>query len=612
MVDRGDSKTESSQTGNANSPAEAYIVKDPEAFARNVARMLEELGKAASAWIEPREKGEKVDTLSDPMADMVKTFSKVGEYWLSDPKRAIEAQTSLLTSYFSLWSDSVQRMSAQDKERPEHARRDKRFADPDWEDNPFFEFLKNAYFITSDWAEKLVSESDGLDEHVRHKAKFYMNQISSALSPANFLVTNPELYKEMVATNGQNLVRGMKMLAEDIAAGNGELKLRQSDASKFAVGENIAVSEGKVIAQNEICQIIQYAPNTEKVLKRPLLIVPPWINKFYILDLNPKKSFIKWAVDQGHTVFVVSWVNPDRSHARKDWESYSREGISFALDTVETATGEREVNAIGYCVGGTLLAATLALHAQEKDSRIATATLFTTQTDFTHAGDLKVFVDEDQIAAIEASMEKNGYLDGSRMATAFNMLRASDLIWPYVVNNYLKGKDPMPFDLLYWNSDATRMPAANHSYYLRNCYLENNLSQGRMVLAGKTLHLSDVKIPVYNLAAREDHIAPARSAYIGGRLFGGDVTFVMSGSGHIAGVVNPPSSGKYQFWSDGPDSADFDDWVAGAKETPGSWWPHWDAWIRASNDDEVDARVPGGKKLTPIEDAPGSYVRARV
>ncbi|MEQ8479022.1 MAG: class I poly(R)-hydroxyalkanoic acid synthase [Hoeflea sp.] len=612
MVDRGDSKAESSGTGHTNSPAEAYIVKDPEAFARNVARMLEELGKAASAWIEPREKGEKVDTLSDPMADMVKTFSKVGEYWLSDPKRAIEAQTSLLTSYFSLWSESVQRMSAQEKERPEPARRDKRFADPDWEDNPFFEFLKNAYFITSDWAEKLVSESDGLDEHVRHKAKFYMNQISSALSPANFLVTNPELYKEMVATNGQNLVHGMKMLAEDIAAGKGELKLRQSDASKFAVGENIAVSEGKVIAQNEICQIIQYAPKTDKVLKRPLLIVPPWINKFYILDLNPKKSFIKWAAEQGHTVFVVSWVNPDRSHARKDWESYSREGISFALDTVEKATGERQVNAIGYCVGGTLLAATLALHAQEQDSRIATATFFTTQTDFTHAGDLKVFVDEDQIAAIEASMEKNGYLDGSRMATAFNMLRASDLIWPYVVNNYLKGKDPMPFDLLYWNSDATRMPAANHSYYLRNCYLENNLSQGRMVLAGKTLDLSDVKIPVYNLAAREDHIAPARSAYIGGRFFGGDVTFVMSGSGHIAGVVNPPSSGKYQFWSDGPDGADFDDWVAGAKETPGSWWPHWDAWIRGGNADEVDARVPGGGKLKPIEDAPGSYVRARV
>jgi polyhydroxyalkanoate synthase len=611
MADKGKTTAGKDGAETGSSPADAYIVKNPEAFARNVARMLEGLGKAASAWVEPREKGEVVDTVSEPMADMVKTFSKVGEYWLSDPKRALEAQTSLLTGYFDMWSQSVKRMSGED-DSPRPKTGDKRFSDPDWESNPFFEFLKNAYFITSDWANKLVDDSEGLDEHTRHKAAFYVRQITSALSPANFLATNPELYKEMVASNGENLVKGMQMLAEDIAAGKGELRLRQSDASKFKVGENVAVSPGKVIAQNEVCQIIQYEPSTETVLKRPLLIVPPWINKFYILDLNPKKSFIKWAVDQGHTVFVISWVNPDQRHATKDWEAYSREGISFALDTVEKATGEREVNAIGYCVGGTLLAATLALHAQEKDSRIATATFFTTQTDFTYAGDLKVFVDEAQIASIESAMQKNGYLDGSKMANAFNMLRASDLIWPYVVNNYLKGKDPMPFDLLYWNSDATRMPAANHSYYLRNCYLENNLSQGKMELAGKTLKLGDIKIPIYNLAAKEDHIAPARSAYIGGKLFGGDVTYVMAGSGHIAGVVNPPEAGKYQFWSDGPQNAEFEDWVAGARETPGSWWPHWHDWIREGSDEEVPARKPGGKKLKPLEDAPGSYVRVRV
>ncbi|VVT12585.1 class I poly(R)-hydroxyalkanoic acid synthase [Hoeflea sp. EC-HK425] len=611
MADKGKTTAGKDGAETSSSPADAYIVRNPEAFARNVARMLEGLGKAASAWVEPREKGEVVDTVSEPMADMVKTFSKVGEYWLSDPKRALEAQTSLLTGYFDMWSQSVKRMSGED-ESPKPKTGDKRFSDPDWENNPFFEFLKNAYFITSDWANKLVDDSEGLDEHTRHKAAFYVRQITSALSPANFLATNPELYKEMVASNGENLVKGMQMLAEDIAAGKGELRLRQSDASKFKVGENVAVSPGKVIAQNEVCQIIQYEPSTETVLKRPLLIVPPWINKFYILDLNPKKSFIKWAVDQGHTVFVISWVNPDQRHATKDWEAYSREGISFALDTVEKATGEREVNAIGYCVGGTLLAATLALHAQEKDSRIATATFFTTQTDFTYAGDLKVFVDEAQIASIESAMEKNGYLDGSKMATAFNMLRASDLIWPYVVNNYLKGKDPMPFDLLYWNSDATRMPAANHSYYLRNCYLENNLSQGKMELAGRTLKLGDIKIPIYNLAAKEDHIAPARSAYIGGKLFGGDVTYVMAGSGHIAGVVNPPEAGKYQFWSDGPQNAEFEDWVAGARETPGSWWPHWHNWIREGSDEEIPARKPGGKKLKPLEDAPGSYVRVRV
>ena len=611
MTEKDKAKPENTEA----SPADAYVVKDPEAMARNVARMLEELGKAASAWVEPRERGEVSDSMSEPMADMVKTFSKVGEYWLSDPKRAIEAQTNLLSGYFDLWSKSMHKLAGDKTDEPAEAApkpKDKRFADPEWEANPFFDLLKNTYFVTSQWANKLVTDSQGLDAHTRHKAEFYVKQITSALSPANFLMTNPELYKETVASNGENLVRGMHMLAEDIQAGNGELKLRQSDLSKFKVGENIAMSPGKVIAQDDICQIIQYTPTTDKVLKRPLMIVPPWINKFYILDLNPQKSFIRWAVEQGHTVFVISWVNPDKRHAKKDWEAYAREGIGFALDTIEAATGEKKVNAIGYCVGGTLLAATLALHAQEKDRRIASATFFTTQTDFTHAGDLKVFADEAQIGSIEASMEKNGYLDGSKMATAFNMLRASDLIWPFVVNNYLKGKDPMPFDLLYWNSDATRMPAANHSYYLRNCYLENNLSQDRMQLAGHTLHLKDIKIPVYNLAAREDHIAPARSAYVGGQLLGGKVTYVMAGSGHIAGVVNPPAAGKYQFWSDGPMDGDFDEWIDGAKETPGSWWPHWHAWATNLAGSKVPAREPGGGKLEPIEDAPGSYVRVKV
>lgn len=591
---------------------DAYVVKDPEQFARNVAHMLEELGKAASAWVEPREKGELTDSYTAPMTDMVKTFSKIGEYWLSDPKRAVEAQTNLLTGYFALWTRSMNRLAGNNPPPEEEAKPDRRFSDPDWEANPFFDFIRNAYHLTSDWAETLVTRAEGLDPHTRHKAEFYLKQITSALSPSNFLATNPELYKETVAANGENLVRGMKMLAEDIAAGGGELRLRQSDASQFQVGGNIAVTPGKVVAEDDICQIIQYEPSTETVLKRPLMVVPPWINKYYILDLNPRKSFIKWAVDQGHTVFVISWVNPDERHAGKDWEAYAREGIGFALDTIEKVTGEKKVNAIGYCVGGSLLAATLALHAQEKDKRIATATFFTTQTDFTHAGDLKVFVDEEQIAAIEQSMKTRGYLEGSKMATAFNMLRASDLIWPYVVNNYLKGKDPLPFDLLYWNSDATRMPAANHSFYLRNCYLENNLARGRMELAGHKLSLAEVTIPVYCLATREDHICPALSAYVGSRLFGGDTTFVMAGSGHIAGVVNPPELGKYQYWTDGPADADFDAWVAGATEHPGSWWPHWNAWALSQGDKKVAARPPGGGKINPIEDAPGSYVQVRI
>ncbi len=522
---------------------EPYIVKDPENLAINMARAAEQLGKAASAWLAPRESGEKTDSFAEPVSDMVKTLSKVSEYWLTDPRRTLEAQTHLLGSFFDMWSRTVHRMAGDAVDEPASLQRnDKRFSDEDWVRNPFFDFIRQAYFVTSDWAERMVNDAEGLDDHTRHKAAFYVRQIASALSPTNFITTNPQLYRETVATSGANLVKGMQMLAEDIAAGRGELRLRQTDTSKFAIGENIAVTPGKVIAQNDICQVLQYEASTETVLKRPLLICPPWINKFYVLDLNPEKSFIKWAVDQGHTVFVISWVNPDERHATKDWEAYARDGIGFALDIIEQATEEREVNSIGYCVGGTLLAATLALHAAERDDRIRSATLFTTQVDFTHAGDLKVFVDDDQIRHLEANMSATGYLEGSKMASAFNMLRASELIWPYFVNNYLKGQDPLPFDLLYWNSDSTRMPAANHSFYLRNCYLENRLAKGEMVLAGRRISLGDVKIPVYNLATKEDHIAPAKSVFLGSSSFGGKVTFVLSGSGHIAGVVNPPGS----------------------------------------------------------------------
>ncbi|SIQ02493.1 polyhydroxyalkanoate synthase [Rhizobium sp. RU20A] len=589
---------------------EPYVLKDPEAFTVNLARTVENLGKAASAWLAPRETGEKTDVVAEPLVEMVKTLSKVSEYWLADPKRALEAQTHLFGSYFGIWSRSLMRMSGEEPAAAPAVKPDKRFSDADWEKNPFFDFLRQAYLVTADWADRMVRDAEGLDEHTRHKAAFYVRQITSALSPANFVTTNPQLYRETVASSGANLVKGMKMFAEDIAAGGGDLRMRQTDTSKFAIGENIAITPGKVIAQSDVCQIIQYEASTETVLKRPLLICPPWINKYYVLDLNPAKSFIKWAVDQGHTVFVISWVNPDERHAQKDWEAYAREGIGFALDTITQATGETDVNAIGYCVGGTLLSATLALHAREGDKRIRTATLFTTQVDFTHAGDLKVFVDEEQIQMIEAGMKASGYLDGSKMATAFNMLRASELIWPYFVNNYLKGQDPMPFDLLYWNSDSTRMPAANHSFYLRNCYLENKLSRGEMVLAGDKISLKDVKIPIYNLATREDHIAPPKSVFLGSSSFGGKVTFVLTGSGHIAGVVNPPDKKKYQFWTGPAPKGDYEAWLEKAKETPGSWWPHWHDWIEKQDKRRVPARKPGGP-LNTLEEAPGSFVRAR-
>lgn len=596
------------------STVEQYLVKDPERFALNMARMIEQAGKAASAWAEPREKGDVRDHVAEPVVDMVKTFSKLSEYWLSDPQRALEAQTRLFSGYLTVWANSIQRLGAggedaEDAVKPEPG--DKRFQDPEWGRNAFFDFLKQAYLVTSRWAAELVEHADGLDEHTRHKASFYVKQVSNAISPSNFILTNPELFRETVASNGENLVRGMKMLAEDIAAGKGDLKLRQADYSPFEIGKNLATTPGKVVGRSDVAEILQYDPATETVLKRPLLICPPWINKFYILDLNPQKSFIRWAVEQGHTVFVISWINPDERHGTKSWEAYIREGLQYGLDTIEKATGEKDVNAVGYCVGGTLLAAALALMAQEGDHRIKSATFFTTQVDFTYAGDLKVFVDEEQVAAVEKAMNEKGYLDGTKMATAFNMLRSGDLIWPYVVNNYMRGKDPLPFDLLYWNADSTRMGAANHSFYLRNCYLENRLSQGMMELAGRVVSLKDVTIPVYNLAAKEDHIAPALSVFLGSKYFGGEVDYVMAGSGHIAGVVNPPAAQKYHYWTGGKPAGDFDQWIAEAINHPGSWWPHWQRWVEAKDNTRVPARKPG-KHMKTLGDAPGTYVKVRV
>ena len=591
---------------------EQYLVKDPGRFALNMARMVEQAGKAAAAWAEPREKGQVRDSISEPTVDMVKTFSKLTEYWLSDPQRALEAQTRLFAGYMDIWSNAVQRAKGEppgNMVQPEKG--DKRFQDPEWGRNAFFDFLKQTYLVTSRWAGDLVDQAEGLDERTRHKASFYVKQVANAVSPSNFILTNPELFRETVASNGENLVRGMKMLAEDITAGRGDLKVRQADYTPFEVGRNVAVTPGKVVGRSDVAEILQFEPTTETVLKRPLLICPPWINKYYILDLNPQKSFIRWALEQGHTVFVISWVNPDERHGMKGWEAYIREGLQYAFDTVQTATGEDKLNVIGYCVGGTLLAAALALFAQEGDDRVASATFFTTQVDFTHAGDLKVFVDEDQIAALERAMGEKGYLDGTKMATAFNMLRSGDLIWPYVINNYLRGKDPLPFDLLYWNADSTRMAAANHSFYLRNCYLENNLTTGQMEIAGRRLSLGDVTMPVYNLAAREDHIAPAKSVFTGCRYFGGPVEFVMAGSGHIAGVVNPPAQNKYQHWTGGPPVGSFEDWTTNATENPGSWWPHWQKWVEEKDDSRVAARKPGERGET-LGEAPGTYVKVRV
>jgi polyhydroxyalkanoate synthase len=586
---------------------------DVEEFSRNLARLVEEGGRAFAAYLKPREEGRNSNELAEEVTEVVKTLGHVAEYWLEDPQRVLDVQTRLGKAYLDLWASAVKRLAGEDSApvvAPDKS--DKRFTDPEWSSNQFYDFLKQAYLLTARWANQLVDEAEGLDPHTRQKAEFYVRQIANAVSPSNFVLTNPELLRETMTSNAENLVRGMRMLAEDIETGGGDLKIRQSDASMFAVGRNLATTPGKVVFQNELMQLIQYAPATPTVLKRPLLIVPPWINKFYVLDLTPEKSFIKWCVDQGITVFCISWVNPDAHLAKKGFDEYMREGPLAALDAIKQATGEDKVHTAGYCVGGTLLAITLAYMAAKHDERVASATLFASQVDFTYAGDLKVFVDEEQIAALERKMAEKGYLESGSMATVFNMLRSNDLVWPYVINNYLKGKAPFPFDLLYWNSDATRMPAANHSFYLRNCYLENKLSKGRMVIDGQPIDPKAVTVPIYNLATREDHIAPAKSVLLGCKFFGGPVKFVMAGSGHIAGVINPPAKNKYQYWTGPkPRNADLDGWLEKAKEYPGSWWPDWLVWLTRQSPTEVPARVPGEGALRAIEDAPGSYVRVR-
>ena len=584
-----------------------------EEFSHNLARLIEEGGRVFAAYLKPREDGHGNRELAEEVNEITKTLGQVAQYWMADPQRTLELQARLGKAYLNLWASAAKRLAGEASQPvATPAANDKRFSDPEWTSNQFFDFLKQAYLLTTNWAGALVNDAEGLDPHTKQKAAFYMRQIVNAISPSNFVLTNPELLRETLTSNAENLVRGMHMLADDITAGGGDLRIRQSDSSMFEVGRNLATTPGKVIFQNELLQLLQYAPSTEKVLKRPLLIVPPWINKFYVLDLTPEKSFIKWCVDQGISVFCVSWVNPDAHLAKKSFEQYGREGILAALGAIQQATGEDEVNAIGYCVGGTLLSAVLAAMAASGDDRIKSATLLAAQVDFTYAGDLKVFVDEEQLKVIEARMAERGYLEGKSMVTVFNLLRSNDLIWPYIINNYVKGKAPFPFDLLYWNSDATRLPAANHSFYLRNCYLDNKLSKGEMKIGGTPVDLRAIKIPVYNLAAREDHIAPAKSVLLGSKFFGGPVKYVLSGSGHIAGVINPPDKHKYQYWTGArPRSANLEGWIAKATEHPGSWWPDWLGWLKSQDSTETPARVPGDGALKPIEDAPGSYVKVQ-
>ena len=551
---------------------------------------------------------------ADPLR-LTQTFMDFTAKLLADPNRLVQAQIELWQQYMQLWQVTAQRMMGQQvAPLVEPAKGDKRFSDPAWKDEVVFDYLKQSYLLTSRWLQDNVKQVEGLDDKTAKKVDFYTRQFIDALSPSNFALTNPQVVKATVESKGENLLKGLQNLLTDLERGKGKLAIRQTDMAAFKVGENVATSPGKVVFQNELIQLLQYAPATEEVHAMPLLIVPPWINKFYILDLKPENSFIKWATEQGYTVFVISWVNPDERLTKLVFEDYMRLGPLAALDAIEKATGEKKVSAIGYCIGGTLMAATLAWMAARGDDRIAACTFFTAQVDFSEPGELGVFIDEDQLASLEATMSKKGYLEGSEMATTFNMLRANDLIWSFVVNNYLMGKDPFPFDLLFWNADATRMPAAMHSYYLRNMYQKNLLVQpGALTLDGVPIDLRKIGIPVYLQAGKEDHIAPAKSVYKATQIFSGPVRFMLAGSGHIAGVVNPPRNRKYQHWLNETqhNPPTLEEWRAGAQEFPGSWWHDWDKWLSAKSGPKVPARVPGAGGLPAIEEAPGSYVKVR-
>jgi polyhydroxyalkanoate synthase subunit PhaC len=544
---------------------------------------------------------------------MGSTFAEILTRLMSQPHELMQAQFGFWQDHARLWQTATQRMLGVEVQPVIVAERgDRRFKDAAWDENALFDLIKQSYLLSSKYLLQVASPTDGVNDKTQQKLAFYTRQLVEMMAPSNFVATNPEVLRLTIETRGENLLRGLKNMLEDLDRGKGRLAVKMTDLDAFEIGRDIATTPGKVVFQTDLMQLIQYAPSTENVYRRPLMIIPPWINKFYILDLQPKNSFVKYCVDQGFTVFVLSWVNPDQKLRHKSFEHYMSEGPLAALDAIEQATGEREVNAIGYCLGGTLLAATLAWMKEKGDDRIRSATFFTTLVDFTDPGELGVFMDEEQLAALEKTMAKRGYLDGAEMAASFNLLRANDLIWSFVVNNYLLGKDPFPFDLLYWNSDNTRMPAAMHSFYLRKCYHENVLVEpGGVSLGGVPIDLGRIDLPVYWVSTKEDHIAPWKSTYAATQLYQGQKKFVVAGSGHIAGVVNPPAAGKYGYWLNDELPADPEAWFAGAQHHDGSWWADWAQWNASFAGELVRAREPGAGKLPALEDAPGSYVKRK-
>ncbi len=591
---------------------------DPAEMAKTYAEVAQRASRLLTKFMEKKAK----EGASGPTDELgvAKAFMDLSARLMANPYKLAQTQMNMMWDYFSLWQNTTMKMMGMPVAAPVAAPRkgDNRFKDEEWEQHFLFDFVKQSYLITARHLHDTVASAEGLDEATQLKVNFFTRQYIDALSPSNFALTNPEVFRETVKSHGQNLIKGLNNLLNDVTD-DGQLRIRMTDISAFEMGKNVATTPGKVVFQNELFQLIQYDPATPDQYKRPFLIVPPWINKYYILDLREKNSMVKWATDQGHTTFIMSWINPDEKLAAKSFEDYLLQGSIEAVSQVCAQTGEDSVNMAGYCLGGTLVMTTLAYMAAKKDKRGNSGTFFTTMLDFSEPGELRVFLDEDTVAGLEKKMFERGYHDGGMMAGTFNMLRANDLIWSFVVNNYLLGKDPFPFDLLFWNSDSTRLPAAMHSYYLRNMYLENNLVKpGYLTLGGVKIDLRKVKVPCYFISTVEDHIAPWKSTYMGARLPTGATKFVLGGSGHIAGIVNPPVANKYGYWTndatDGNLPEDPQDFLASATQNPGSWWTHWSAWLTSlpGGSAKVKARNAEDGPLSVIEPAPGSYVKFRL
>ncbi len=578
------------------------------------ARMLQEVAERSSHILQEFGQKQLVSSLSSAVKDelgIAKAYMDMYARVLMDPSAFTAASVNYWIDATRLWQSAWSKMLGQEAAPVAvPAKGDGRFKDEDWSGNFIFDYIKQSYLIAARHLQHAVGGVGGLPEESQKKIAFFTRQYADALAPSNFAATNPQVLRETMASGGHNLIKGLNNLLADIEKGEGQLRVSMTDETAFQLGRNVATTPGKVVFQNALMQLIQYQPATSEVFRRPLLIIPPWINKYYILDLREKNSLIKWAVDQGHSVFVVSWVNPDRSLAGKTFADYLTEGALAAMDAVQKATGEDRLNVIGYCLGGTLLGSALAWLAAKGDERVGCATFFVSLLDFSQPGELGVFIDEAQVQNLESRMNERGYLEGSEMASTFNMLRANDLVWSFVINNYLMGKDPFPFDLLYWNSDATRMPAKMHSFYLRHMYLKNELGvPGAIELAGVPIDLSKVRVPAYFISTVEDHIAPWKSTYKGSKYLAGPVRFVLGGSGHIAGIVNPPAAKKYHYWTNDVLPAAPEAWLEGAAQHPGSWWEDWQRWIEQQNaGDRVPARIPSHA----IEDAPGSYVMQRL